>query len=253
MSSWSNANDELLCQALEDALQALEGVIEEAIRAEVSRIVMRNFGRGRARRFLASDNMTPTEYVERVVRIYCEQHDYVDQIMAGTDDVWLDLYIKLQHWAYYFLLRRGFYRSSDSFELAVNYAGEAGAILFHAEYTYDVEDFNAWAVELVKNVCRRNMKKAVAQHQIPEAKLSALGEFYSDSDVLRALEQFIEQEHDLTLVMVDLTDRERFVITSLFNGLETDEIAKLLNTSHSHIYKLKSQAIQKMNSKISGE
>ena len=253
MSSWSNANDELLCQALEDALQALEGVIEEAIRAEVSRIVMRNFEHKRIQRVLVYMDITPPDYVDLVVRVYHTQCAYVEQVMAGSSTVWLDLYENMQHWAFHFLLRNNFYPTAETFELAVSYAGDAGVTLIHADYPYDVNSFEAWAVELVKNVCRKNIKKAVAQHQIPEAKLSPLDEFYSDSDILRALEQFVEQKHDLTLVMADLTDRERFVITGIFNGLDTNEIATQLDISHSQVYKLKNIAIKKLRGKISGE
>jgi RNA polymerase sigma factor (sigma-70 family) len=163
------------------------------------------------------------------------------------------LFEKLQYWAYHFLLRNNFHPKADTFELAVSYASDAGVTLIHTDYSYDVPSFEAWTVELVKNVCRKNIRKAVAQRQIPEAKLSPLDEYYSDSDIQRVIEEYIEQEHDLNLGMAELTERERFVIVGIFNGLETDEIAAHLGTSHSHVYKLKSQAIQKIRGKISGE
>lgn len=251
----SNPDDlDALRKKIISVFQSLDGTVDRAIQETVCDIIVSSWEHQRAHKFLnLSDKTTITEYIGRVIQNYIEQHHYVEQVKAGADEVWEDLYVKMQRWAYHFLLRNNFYAGKATFELAVTYAGEAAVVLLDAHYYYDTDAFEAWVVELVKNICRKFMKKATNQHVVPEANLFSIDAAFDEVVVERELEQSVQHREDIVAALARLSKKERAVLYGILNGLKTDELAKSLDTSVSHVYKIKFDAIQKMRKILGAE
>lgn len=238
----------VLQSAIEKALQQTVSDMDERMASNIRDIVAQNLATGRVQRFLNVEGNTPRDYVKRVESIYRQQHKYIEMVWSGSNDIWEELYVNMQHWAYHFLLRNGFRSSADTFALAVSYASEAAAYLIQARYPYDVERFEFWAVELVKNVCRKFMRKAVSSSNIPEAKLDPLDASFDDLS-LGDLEGYVEHKEfirDFIKALSQLDEREQLIITCLIEERNLHELAQELGISTGHIYKLKSTALQKL-------
>ena len=92
-----------LRKALEAALQALNGTMPQSTIDTIYDIIMTNFDRKRVQSFLnLADSFSPANYVERVATNYQEHHTYIEYVLSGTDEVWYDLYEKMQQWALFF-------------------------------------------------------------------------------------------------------------------------------------------------------
>ncbi len=239
-------NDALL-KKLEKAIVQLDE--SAAVKEALNQIIIANPKYKRVRNFLgSSDKLKPKDYVKHVAEIYKEQHMYVSAVLRGDEEVWIPLYEKMQYWAYQFLLRCKFYSGVDTFELAVSYAGDAGAEMVNATYPYDVPVFDAWAFQLLKNVCCRNIKKATKQRLLPDNQLLPLEDHINLSDgSTRGVEAQVEKELALNLMHSHLNEREEIVLNGEIKGLSALEIATQLGTSATNVYKMKYDIIQKMS------
>lgn len=253
-NSYNHEELDSLREKITTVFQSLDGTIEKGIQETVCDIIVSSWEHQRAHKFLnLSDKTTITEYINRVIQNYIKQHHYVEQVQAGANEVWEDLYVKMQRWAYHFLLRNNFYPGKRTFELAVTYAGEAAVVLLDAHYYYDTDAFEAWVVELVKNICRKFMKKATNQYVVPETSLFSIDATFDEVVVDRELEQSVQHREDIAAALARLSKKERAVLYGILNGLKTDELAASLDTSISHVYKIKFDAIQKMRKILGAE
>lgn len=250
MNHFENDGDEeleALRQAVIAVFQSLEDIADKDILDAACDVVMASIEHHRAQKFInLLDEPSVSDYVHRVIRIYANQHEYIELVMAGSSEVWEELYVNMQRWAYHFLLRNNFHPDAATFELAVAYAGEAGVTLVNAHYPYDTEFFEPWAVELVKNICRKFMRKAVNLNQIPETRLSPLDATSEDFEIAPSVEKYVQTKQDLTAAFTHLSERERYVLKGIFSGVKTWEMAKTLETSRGNVYKIKFEAIQKL-------
>jgi len=235
-----------LRQKLDNAIASLN--IPGELKETITNIIMINLEHDRVQHFLnLLKQHQPADYVDHVVVVYENQHEYVTRVQEGEDDVWYSLYEKMQRWAFGFLRQHNFSPSADTWELAVSYAGEAGGTLIHAHYPYDVPVFDAWAIQLVKNVCRKNMKQATNQRHIPENQLAPLEDHTHLPDgTSRKVEQAVETEYDLDMIMSKLNKRDQVVMAALMTGMKPQELAAHLETTLGNAYKIKHDVIQKM-------
>lgn len=237
-------------------IQMVKLALEEAIKQQVhgrtnsqqiTTVIWTNMAHGRVNNFLnLADEHQPTDYVIRIVQNYERYHHYVQCVQNGDDKIWAELYPKMQQWAYRYLLKKGFFPGTATFELAVSYAGEAGGALVNAHYPYDVEMFDAWAYQILVNVCRRNMRQATSQMQIPERHLVGLDTPELAEFSLTTLEYLSERSLDLKGAFAKLTEREQEVFLWLLTGLSTEEIATRLDITPNHVYHVKHVIIKKL-------
>jgi RNA polymerase sigma factor (sigma-70 family) len=235
-----------LRKKLDEAIDLLDK--PDKVKAIIRSVIMVNLDHARVEHFLAlADLHQPADYVNRVAELYESQHRYVNSMRQGSDDIWHPLYEKMQRWAYGYLRRCNFFPGQDTFELAISYAGEAGGNMVKAHYPFDVANFDAWAMELVKNACRKNMKRAVNQNRIPENLLATLEDDIQYPDELyRGVEQLVEDGYDLQMILSHLDERERIVILARLNGIKPQEVAAQLDTTTNNVYKIGHDVIQKM-------
>lgn len=235
-----------LHKKLDEAIALLN--LPDKEKSAIRNVIMINLAHDRIDHFLnLSDLHQPADYVNRVAEFYERQHRYVTRMRQGADDVWYTLYEKMQRWAYGYLRRCNFFPGPDTFELAISYAGEAGGNMVNAHYPYDIAIFDAWAMELVKNACRKNMKQAMNHGHIPESQLTSLEDDMQFADEsYRGVEQLVGEGYDLEVILSLLDEREQTVIQAHLHGEKPQETAAQLDITTNNVYKIKHDVIRKM-------
>ena len=231
-------DDQKVKQALTDAInRQLPGRTDSQ---QITAIIWANDAHGRLRNFLdLAKEHQPADYVARVVQNYERYHHYVDCVQNGDEEIWDELYPKMQKWAYRYLLKKGFFPGSMTQESAVSFAGDAGAVLIHAHYPYDFDVFDAWAYQILVNVCRRQMRQAKNQVHVPERQLVNLDSAEIREFATIALDYLSENALDLEQAFTKLTEREQNILLWFLNGFGAEEIAAKFGTTVNNIYRIK--------------
>lgn len=232
--------------------RALEAAINKHVRgradsSQIEPIIWANYERKRVENYVNSGNAnTPDEYVLRVIFYYERDHHYVECVQNSDEEIWLKLYPQMQRWAYAYLLKRDWFPGKDTFDTAVSYAGEAGGILVHAHYPYDIDIFDSWAYQTLLNVCKRNMRYATNQDHIPEDQFVGLDTPELAEFSNATLEYLVEHSLDLKKAFNRLNDREKQIFLALLKGASTEEIALMLDETKNYVYHAKHIIIQKL-------
>lgn len=241
-----------LQKLLEVAIQKLAQERGESFANAIREIIWLNLEHGRVQKYLQyNPDHTTDGYVNHVVVIFDKLEPYIRCMREGDDTIWLVLYPKLQQWVYNYLVKKKFHRGHDTQELATTYAGELACTLIQAHYPYDVEEFDAWAYQTLKNVCSKNMRHATKHRLIPDSQLDPLETPTHEENIahlmkLPGLEGLIGERLDFEQALNKLKPKERQVIMGLLQGLTPQELAKLLGTTDANVYKIKHDAIKKL-------
>ncbi|MCL4868884.1 MAG: sigma-70 family RNA polymerase sigma factor [Anaerolineae bacterium] len=240
-----------MSQGIPDCRQELEKAVAQLnvsdhLKKIIGQIVLSNYGRGRFHYYLKHVGCDPTwSYVHQVMTIYEELNPYVSKVMAGEDEVWDELFGKMQQWAYRFLLSHNFFPTKETLDLAISYASEAGGTLIQSRFPYDTAVFDAWAIQLVRNVCRKNIREATSSSHVPDNKMSELNEDLVNDERF-SIEEWMEKGYDVNEAIKQLNPREQAVIRGFLMGMSVEEIAKQLNLKPGNVYKIKHEAIRKL-------
>lgn len=94
--------------------RALEEAINKHVRGradsqQIEAVIWTNFQHSRVTNYLElGDENTPDDYVQRVVQNYEYHHQYVTCVQNGDENIWLELYPKMQHWPIAICSKKGF-------------------------------------------------------------------------------------------------------------------------------------------------
>lgn len=106
--------------------------------------------------------------------------------------------------------------------------------------------FDAWAYQILVNVCRRNMRQATNQDHIPDRQLVGLDAPELAEFSTATLDYLLERSLDLEKAFAQLNHREQQIVLALFNGLSTEEIAAQLDITVNNVYHAKHIIIKKL-------
>lgn len=240
-------NSELQIE-LEKALQRLAKKWGKTVTTAIHPILLDNLERGRISKWLGtSKNRTVQDYVERVATFHARYQDYFYQIQVEkSEEVWQDLYCRLQEWAYNYLLGKGFYRNQSTSQLAATYATEAAIVLLTARFSYDTE-FDPWAHVLLLHVCRRQIRQTRKASHVPDEKKTGL------EDELAHLHNpsSLHNGHtwELRHALLDAIERlpqetwQQVLLLRYFHNLTPAEIAEEMGKTASAVYNLHFKAM----------
>ncbi|HRQ41823.1 MAG TPA: sigma-70 family RNA polymerase sigma factor [Chloroflexota bacterium] len=242
------ANNKTLKAEFELVFQQLVEGKNKKTAVAVQQIILTNLEQLRVERWLGEDKTrSPGVYVHLVTETYEQYQPYIHRLQIERSEiVWAVLFKQLQHWAYSYLLCKGFHSEQTTFQLAVTLATEAAITLLTARFPYDVP-FDPWAHVLLLHVCRRHIRQAKRQSVIPDGNLLALHEeLVHDSLSLDTL-HLQEARHDLLDAIAKLPDSwQQVILLQYFDNLSPAEIAGVTGKTPSAVYNLHFKAISRL-------
>jgi RNA polymerase sigma factor (sigma-70 family) len=186
------------------------------------------------------------DYVHTVHKTHRRLHPKIHKIqIERSPELWDDLFGQMQKWVYNYLLGQGFYRSSQTLALAVEYATEAAIALLQSRFPYDVE-FEPWAITLTQNVCRKQIRQAV-RHTGNEDMVK------TDEEIRQILTQEGEDaeqlRQELLEIVAELTPKtwQTVILLHYFEGLSLKDVAQTMGQSISSIYNIHFKALKRLN------
>jgi RNA polymerase sigma factor (sigma-70 family) len=242
-------------------LQSASGLVRD-----IARIVWRNVQSGRAGRVIArdagSDAVPPdawSQYVDKVITIYLEEHPRVARLIDRDDAEWARLYATLEYHARLRLHTQSATRSHLAQE-AADFAQQACESIFRSEFPYDVA-FAAWANVVLLNHIRRRLARSpdvIDRHpRLVSLDQPAGDELDTDSP---AHETFPDPAGDVDFERVELRlallaaidqlgsrAQRAVVIDSYLRELSDDAIARKLGKSRQAVYNLRHRALEHLH------
>ncbi|MBP7998148.1 MAG: RNA polymerase sigma factor [Chloroflexi bacterium] len=246
---------------MEEVNRALEAVAQKhgvLFANQIRPIVEANRVKERLDHFLEGDSTkTISDYVWLIVEGYLKWHDCVFQIQqVRSDDVWELLAVKIEQWAYHFLVRKGLHPGKETQKIAQDYASEAAVAILQAHFTYDT-DLDAWLQQIVIYTCcnqteiwkrQQELEKKLAQALKNERPLKTGGDgiehHVSSQEEADVLNQAIQQLKNPKMRQV--------VWLRYYGELSSQEIAQAIGSSYRYVDKLHWQAKHKLGKILGG-
>jgi RNA polymerase sigma factor (sigma-70 family) len=202
-----------------------------------------NLDRGRVEHFIENDIARVDAYVRRVHENYARLHPYIESVQKErADEAWQPLLVKLQTWAYNFLLGKGFVPGFSTRDIAEECATEAALRILDAHFPYDTE-FAPWAHTTVTMTGFRFFRDGTRKSIVPPQNLVELDEQLPNPEEINRASQ--EERQVLLQAMAHLSEARRQVIQLHYlDELSLPEIARQMGKSAGAIHSLHFNALQ---------
>lgn len=215
-------------------------------------IVQENREKGRLDHFMNGNlPTTASDYVWLVVGRYLHWHEHVEQIQQEkSEDIWGALWGKLEHWAYHFLLRKGFHPGIETQELAQEYTSEAAMAVLQAPFPYDTE-LDAWLQQIVIYTCCNQIEAWRRQQALEKKVAQALEDEKPLKSIKAGIEHHVSSVEDKQVLYEAIQQlpnpKMRQVLWLRYYGeISSQEIAEVIGSSYRYVDKLHWQAKQKL-------
>ena len=222
-------------------------------------IVQENSEKGRLDRFIEGNPPeTVSNYVWLVVGGYLQWHEYIEQMQQEkSEDVWRPLSEKLEHWAYHFLLRKGFHPGIETQELAQEYTSEAAMAVLQAPFPYDTE-LDAWLQQIVIYACCNQIEAWRRQKALEKKVAQALEDEKPLKNSKAGIEHHVSSEEDKQVLYEAIQQlpnpKMRQVLWLRYYGeISSQEIAQVIGSSYRYVDKLHWQAKQLLGKKLTDQ
>ena len=239
-------DQEQIRRQIEQALGALTESRGEEMVHKIRQIALTNLEKGRIHAFIDRTSEGVQTYIQLVDQLFVHLHEYLHQLQfERSREVWQPLFEHMQHWAYSFLLGKGFVPGSETRETAIECATEAAVNLLGAYFPYDTA-FDAWVIVIVQNTCRKYIQRALKKSVVPEDKKVELDDnLLSPSELLFGDHVFqSESRQELEAALAKLSDTRQAVIRMIYlEDRKPAEIALLMGKSASAVYDLRFRAL----------
>ncbi len=260
-----------LCQKLIEQLTgpeifATHGLSITALVDRIAAIVTRNQTLNRVKRVTHySSPHLPVEetvlavYITKVIKIYLQEHQRVEQLGNGHEEAWAAVINILMPRAVY-ALERGLPAGTPVTAEAVELVQDACAIIYSSAFPYDVP-FVAWILKILNNLV---LKKFTRSRDLIDRRPAAITSFdyvrQLDSDGSASLYDFIADEagsipferieqHEWLISAIDnlrSQPQQQVIVLSYFHHLSDDEIAAVLEKSKNAVQILRHRALQNL-------
>jgi RNA polymerase sigma factor (sigma-70 family) len=237
--------EEVLRAEIEKVFQSLSEQKGIELTAELLQVLWRNLEKGRVQTFVEDDLTRVYEYVEIVAEKYTRTAPFIRELQVErATTVWAPLLKQMQMWAYNYFIRKGFYKSISTQEIASECVNEAALALANACFPYDI-DFGSWAHVIVQNACLKYMRNEMKKSIVPPRNIVELDERLSTMvDPVKENQRHQDDQDELLDAIARLSKARRQVIELFyFEGLSLPEIAKKLNKTANAVYSLHFNAL----------
>jgi RNA polymerase sigma factor (sigma-70 family) len=242
-----------ILESIEEFLAEIKNQAAPSVNLPQFRLMLEaNHARGRIQLFTSGDPERVRAYLTTILANYIQHSKYVYQVQTSKEEaVWLELYRKINFWAYSLLLRYNWTPGAGTSETAQELAQQAAIVVMTAHFPYDTE-FDSWARVITSNVVMKFFRKG---------KNPANPSNTSDLDELapRLVDPDGQDEEELSGLRMDLLDaieqlsdnRREVIMLTYFSGLNGSQIANKMDKSEGAVYALRHHALAEL-SKILG-